>query len=256
MAFLNVNQAHQIYYEALDGAPDRPHLIFLHEGLGCTALWKDFPRLLCTETGCPGIVYDRLGYGKSSPLPRPFTIHFMHHGAFIELPEVIAQLIPGKDFFLIGHSDGGSISLIFASEKPQRLKGIITEGAHVFVEKETVHGIRVAVKDFNTGKLGGLNKYHGDTTEALFKAWSDIWLSEGFWFWNIEYLLPSIECPLLVLQGINDRYGTAAQVESLASKALNAQKMIIEKCGHSPHHENPDVTLQVMKKFVTTQLAP
>jgi pimeloyl-ACP methyl ester carboxylesterase len=188
MPLLNINQPSHLYYELLDGDPDRPYLIFLHEGLGCTGMWKDFPGRLCRETSCPGIVYDRLGYGKSSPLPRPFTIHFMHHNAFIELPKVIAQLIPDKDFFLIGHSDGGSISLIFASEKPARLKGIITEGAHVFVEKETTNGIRVAVEDFNAGKLGGLKKYHAEKTDAIFKAWSDIWLSAGFWHWNIEYV--------------------------------------------------------------------
>jgi pimeloyl-ACP methyl ester carboxylesterase len=250
MAYLDLAQSRRIYYELVEGPQDRPYLVFLHEGLGCAAMWKDFPRRLCRETGCPGIVYDRVGYGKSSPLAGPFTIHFMHHNAFIELPEVIAQLIPERNFFLIGHSDGGSVSLIFGSEKPAGLRGIIAEGAHVFVEKETLGGIRIAVDDFHAGKLNKLNKYHGEKTDDIFKAWSDIWLSDGFRYWNIEYALPSIECPILVLQGAEDRYGTVAQVESIALKAPNAGKMMIEKCGHSAHLEKPEETLQIMKKFI------
>ncbi len=250
MPFLTIFNAAEIYYEILDGDVNQPYLIFLHEGLGCTAMWKDFPGMLCRETGCPGIVYDRCGYGKSSPLAGPMTLHFMHHNAFVELPAVISKLIPDKHFFLIGHSDGGSISLIFASEKPSRLQGIITEGAHVFNEKETVDGIRIAVENFNSGKLRKLIKYHGEKTDTIFKAWSRIWLSEGFKYWNIEYLLPSIECPILALQGMEDRYGTAAQVTSITSKAPHARQIIMEKCGHAPHKENADETLRVMKKFV------
>jgi pimeloyl-ACP methyl ester carboxylesterase len=256
MAFLGFGQTKRIYYELLDGAADHPYLVFLHEGLGCTGIWKDFPRRLCQETNCPGIVYDRMGYGKSSALDGPMTLHFMHFNAFIELREIISMLIPDRDFICIGHSDGGSISLIFASEKPRGLRGVITEGAHVFVERKTVDGIRVAVNDFSAGRLRGLNKYHGEKTDVLFKVWSDIWLSPGFNYWNIEYLLPSIECPLLVLQGIDDRYGTIAQAESIVSKMRNAQKIILDKCGHAPHHENADATLQAMKRFVLKISSP
>jgi pimeloyl-ACP methyl ester carboxylesterase len=240
----------RIYYECIGGNAGRPCLVFLHEGLGCAAMWKDFPKLLCQETGCPGIVFDRPGYGKSSPLSAPMTVHFMHHNAFIILPALVSRLIPGRDFFLIGHSDGGSIGLLFASEKPALLRGIITEGAHVFVEQETVSGIRAAVEDFNAGKLRGLNRYHGEKTEGIFKAWSDVWLSRGFGFWNIEYALPSIDRPVMALQGLKDRYGTAAQVESIVSKAPRAEKCMIENCGHSPHHEQPEITLHLMKRFV------
>lgn len=254
MAILKLGHSKQIYCELIDGEQERPHLVFLHEGLGCTEMWKRFPHILCRETGCPGIVYDRLGYGRSSPLTDPRTIHYLHEYALTELPEVISQLIPARNYFLIGHSDGGSIALIHASEKPAHLQGIITEAAHVFVEKETLDGIRVVADAFNAGKLRGLSRFHGEKTEGIFKAWSDTWLSDWFKYWNIEYLLPSIECPVLVLQGTKDQYGTVAQVESIASKTLNAQKAMVERCGHAPHQESTDVILQLMTEFLERQM--
>ncbi len=250
-----LGRAKRIYYELIDGPPGRPYLVFLHEGLGCVALWKDFPRALCRATGCPGLVYDRRGYGRSSPLPGPLTQHFMHYAALVELPETVSRLIADHDFFLIGHSDGASISLIFASEKPAGLRGVITEGAHVFVEPQTVGSIRAAVDDFKAGNMRGLFKYHGDKTEGIFKAWSDIWLSTGFTDWNIEYALSSIDRPLLVLQGTHDRYGTPAQADAIVSKAPDAMKMMLERCDHSPHLEMPEPTVRIMKEFVLSRLA-
>ncbi|MEQ8162201.1 MAG: alpha/beta hydrolase [Smithellaceae bacterium] len=254
MAILKLGHAKQIYYESINGEEESPHLVFLHEGLGCTEMWQEFPHTLCKETGCPGIVYDRLGYGRSSPLTDLWTIHYLHKYALIELPEIISQLIPARNYFLIGHSDGGSIALIHASEKPAHLQGIITEAAHVFVEKETLDGIQVAVDIFNAEKLRGLSRYHGGKAEGIFKAWSDTWLSNFFIYWNIEYLLPSIECPVLVLQGTKDQYGTVAQVESIASKALNAQKAMVEACAHVPHQERTDVVLPLMREFLKSQM--
>jgi len=254
MAFLKIDHTRQIYYELIDGQQDRPYLVFLHEGLGCTEMWKGFPRLLCKETGCPGIVYDRLGYGRSSPLTDSMTLHYMHKYALIELPEILSRLISDKDYFLIGHSDGASIGLISASEKPARLQGLITEAAHVFVEEETLNGIRGAVAAFDAGKLSDLSKYHGEKTREIFKAWSDVWLGDGFKRWNIEYLLSSISCPVLVLQGMEDQYGTVAQVESIVSKTLNAQKQMVERCGHIPHLERTDIILQLMKQFLVRSI--
>lgn len=250
MPHLNLGENRQIYYELIDGDRNRPHLVFLHEGLGSTAMWKKFPHLLCKETGYPGLVYDRLGYGNSSPLPGPMTVHFLHRYALIELPDVIARLIPGQDYILIGHSDGGSIGLIAAAEQPARLKGFIGEAAHVFVEKETLAGIRATTDTFNGGGLRGLFRYHGEKTEGLFKAWSDIWLSVGFKHWNIEYALPSIECPVLLLQGTEDNYGTVAQVDAIAAKVADARKAMVDGCAHVPHHERTDVVLRLMAEFV------
>lgn len=251
MGRLNLSQEKHLYYELIEGNQNYPYLVFLHEGLGCTAMWEDFPARLCMVTGCPGLVYDRLGYGKSSLLNAELSIHFMHAYGLIELPQVLETLIPEKAFILIGHSDGGSISLIFAAGKPRLLKGIITEAAHVHVGPETVDGIEKVDKAYRQGKMKGLAKYHGDKTDTIFRAWSQTWLSPWFRHWDIEYLLPSIDSPLLVIQGREDQYGSLAQVEAIVSKTTGpAQPLLIDHCGHSPHLQYPEILLAGMAEFI------
>lgn len=241
----------------IDGRPEYPTLVYLHEGLGCHAMWKGFPRMLCRKTGCSGLIYDRMGHGKSSPLTSVRTIRYMHESAGKELPRVVEHCIPGRSFILVGHSDGGSISLIFGAEKPPLLRGIITEAAHVFVESVTEEGICRMDAAFKKGELARLQKYHGEKTGALFKAWADTWLNKGFRSWNIEDVLPLIECPVLVIQGREDQYGTERQVRSIVSgMSGRATPVLLETCRHSPHLEEPENVLAIMSEFVDQIVSP
>lgn len=251
MAVCTLPDQLQIHYEILDGRAGRPWLIFLHEGLGSIGQWQDFPERLCQRTSCPGLVYDRQGYGGSSPLTEPRALDYLHKYAQIELPQLLAAVLPGRPYVLIGHSDGGSISLIHGAEKPAGLKGIITEAAHVLVEPETLAGIEQAVAAHQQGHLRGLARYHGEKAEAVFSAWADTWLSPPFAAWNIEYLLPAIEVPLLVLQGMADQYGSQAQVDSIVSRSSGqATPLMLEDCGHTPHKDMPALVLDLMSCFV------
>lgn len=214
-------------------------------------MWRNFPERLCRVTGCPGLLYDRTGYGKSSPLNSARTIHYLHDYALNELPEVIKTVIPDRPHILIGHSDGGSISLIYGAERNPHLKGIVTEAAHVFVEPETIRGIREADEAYEQGKFGGLYKYHGEKSHTIFKAWSETWLHDGFRHWNIEYVLPSIECPILATQGMDDQYGTEHQVNSIVCKSSGpSEAFLIENCGHAPHRDRPDKMLEIISRFI------
>ncbi|MCP4338560.1 MAG: alpha/beta hydrolase [Desulfobulbaceae bacterium] len=251
MPHLKINESHRLHYQLIHGVTAMPYLVFLHEGLGCAAMWGDFPELLCRATGCPGLVYDRLGYGESSPLNHPRTVHYLHEYALHELPMLLERIIPRTPFILIGHSDGGSISLIYGAERPALLKGIITEAAHVFVDPKTIAGIKSAQKAWAKGKLSGLAKYHGDKTETIFKAWAETWLSQWFKHWNIEYLLPSLEVPILAIQGGNDQYGSTEQVKSIASKTSGYTQMkMLENCSHVPHIEAQPVVVDLMTDFI------
>jgi pimeloyl-ACP methyl ester carboxylesterase len=214
-------------------------------------MWKSFPALLCEMTGCPGVLYDRLGYGLSSSLLRRRTPHYMHDYALQELPLLLQSVIPDSSHIIVGHSDGGSIGLIYGAARPQGLMAVITEAAHVFVETETLMGVKVACRDWEKGKLKGLTRYHGQKAESVFRAWSETWLSEDFFHWNIESMLPDINVPLLVLQGDDDEYGTLAQVKSIMKYSSGrSESEIIERCGHVPHlHARPYV-LQHMADFI------
>lgn len=255
MKHITLENGSKIRYQRIDGDQQNPWLIFLHEGLGCVEMWKEFPATLCQKTGCPGLVYDRCGHGHSSPEPGTRGIDYLHRYALLELPQVIQAILPGEKHILIGHSDGGSMSLIYAARPFHGLLGIVAEAAHVFVEPITLQGIRQVKKGYEEYGPGKLVRYHGDNTDAVFRAWADTWLSDSFGQWNIESLLPDITCPALVLQGEDDQYGTDRQIEAIVSQvAGEARKYILPACGHIPHLEQPEVVLELVRKFINDLL--
>ena len=256
MGHLTLGDGTIIRYTLLNGDLSKPYLVFLHEGLGCIEMWRKFPQQLCRRTQCPGLVYDRCGYGGSSPERNARDIRYLHEYALKELPGVIESLIPHKDHILVGHSDGASIALLYGAEGFPRLCGLIAEAPHVFVEKETIRGIRLADDIYDRNGPGRLQKYHGSKTHAVFKSWSDTWLSERFATWNIEANLPLINCPILVVQGENDEYGTVKQVEAIASQVKeNCATHIIKDCGHTPHKEQSALLLDLLSDFIGRLIA-
>ena len=231
----------------------RPMLVFLHEGLGSIAQWRDFPLAVSLAVHLPAVVYERGGYGNADPLDAPRSVRYIHEEALQSLPEVLRQL-QIDDAILIGHSDGGSIALIFAALWPQKVRGIITEAAHVFVEDSTLAGIREAVNQYDSTDLPErLSRYHGSNTEAAFRGWSETWLSPAFRDWNIEKYLPGVRCPVLAIQGRDDEYGTPAQVEAIVNGVSGpAEPLIIADCGHVPHHQARERVLAEMTRFIFT----
>jgi len=229
-----------------------PTLVFLHEGLGCVALWRDFPERLVEASGLGGFVYSRRGYGGSGPceLPRPIT--YMHDEGLEVLPALL-QAAGIKRAILVGHSDGASISLIYAGGTPaQELAGLILEAPHVFMEEINVAAISEACHAYDTGDLRQrLAKYHGDNVDCAFRGWSEPWLGEGFKSWNLENYLPHIcaqkSVPTLVIQGAGDAYGTIAQCQAIERGiGPDAKTLFLEDCGHTPHREQYEQTLSAM----------
>lgn len=250
MNFIEINKS-RIRYLLIDGQPGRPYLVFLHEGLGCIEMWKDFPERLCRLTGCPGLLYDRQGHGQSSPLVRGRDINYVHEYARTELHLLLDTILTDHSFILVGHSEGASISLIYGAAARPRLKAVISEAAHVFVEDTTTAGVRLAYNHYLQHGAPGLIKYHGDKADTLFRAWAEVWLSDWFKPWNIEALLPEISCPVLAIQGAEDAYGTSKQVESIVSQVTGpAEPLIIGKCDHIPHLEYRDTVLESIQSFI------
>lgn len=226
-------------------------LVFLHEGLGSIGQWRDFPASLCRAVGLPGLVYDRCGYGGSDPLTGSRTVEYLHEEAFTSLPQVLETCGVKKAIF-IGHSDGGSIALLFGAVHPEKTTGIITEAAHVFVEDVTVAGIRETVAAWHQGGLKEkLARYQGSNTEGAFRGWSETWLSPEFRNWNLEEYLPAITAPLLAIQGQDDPYGTPDQVRAIVEQAGGkARGLLIADCGHIPHHQAREKVLAEMASFI------
>jgi pimeloyl-ACP methyl ester carboxylesterase len=228
-----------------------PILVFLHEGLGCIEMWRDFPETLCNSAGCNGLVYDRRGYGQSEKFEGPWPLNYLEIESLIYLPELLKQLSIDKAV-LIGHSDGGTIALLTAASHPNLVEGIITEAAHIFVEQITIDGIHKAVQAFETTSLKEkLSRYHQENTETIFYRWADRWLSSEFRSWNIRKELPKITCPVLLLQGEDDEYGTRDQIDGIADRVSGpAHARLIPRCGHVPHFQARDAVLSEMKRFI------
>jgi pimeloyl-ACP methyl ester carboxylesterase len=229
-----------------------PTLVLLHEGLGSVTLWRDFPERLVEATGCGALLYSRQGYGRSDPCSLPRPIDFMHHEALAVLPEVVRQT-GIRDHILIGHSDGGSIALIRAGSRPNPgLLGAVTLAAHVFCEGISRRAIAVTGDKYRNGDLKfRLTTYHGDNTDCAFWGWHDVWLSPEFIHWNIEEFLPAITKPLLVIQGEDDPYGTAAQVEVIGRQAGGqVETAMFAACGHAPHLEQKAAVVGKIAGFI------
>ena len=253
-----------VSHERSASAPERtasPLLVFLHEGLGSVAMWRDWPRQLCDAGGFRGLVYSRPGYGRSTPRPptEKWPVEFMQAQAREVLPAFLRAV--GVDLerdpaWLVGHSDGASIALIYAAAFPERLAGVIALAPHVFVEDLSIESIErtretyLATTDTQGPTLRvKLARYHDDADSA-FWGWNDIWLDPAFRSWNIEAMLPAITKPVLAVQGEDDEYGTMAQVDSIARHVPHAQLLKLAACGHSPQRDQPQRVITAIVDFI------
>jgi pimeloyl-ACP methyl ester carboxylesterase len=214
-------------------------------------MWRDFPDRLASATGCSALVYSRMGYGASDPVRGPRPIRFLHDEALNVLPAVIERF-KLEDVILFGHSDGASIALIHTGARSGSVSALLLEAPHVFVEPVCIEGITRIAADYETTRLRErLARHHGRNTDSMFRTWTDVWLRPEFRQWNIEEYLPAIECPVLVVQGQDDEYGTLAQVDAVATRVKGqAETLLLEHCGHSPHSERPDEVLGVAASFL------
>ena len=242
--------SHRIEYERIEIAGAvRPTLVFLHEGLGSVAMWRDFPDRVAHATNCSAVVYSRHGYGHSDPLTESRTPRYMHDEALVVLPELLDRLAIDRPI-LVGHSDGGSIALIHAGAGIRPVTAVVTLAAHVLVEDISVASIAAAKTAYATTDLRArLARYHADVDSA-FLGWNRIWLAREFRDWNIEEYLPRIACPVLAIQGEDDEYGTMEQMHRIGARVRDVELLALQDCRHSPHKDQPQAAIEAITRFV------
>jgi pimeloyl-ACP methyl ester carboxylesterase len=233
--------------EVVDIPGREPALLLMHEGLGSVGLWRSFPYELAEATGHRVVAFSRHGHGQSDPPPKPRTPSFMHEEARDVVPELIAAL-GLEDPVLVGHSDGASIALIYAAWHPAR--AVVAIAPHVFVEEMCLREIRRARDAYANAVLrDALARHHRDPDAAFF-GWNDVWLDPEFAAWDIRPLLPRIQCPLRLIQGVRDQYGTMAQLDAIASAVAGPVSRVELDCRHSPPVERPDETVAAIRAFL------
>jgi pimeloyl-ACP methyl ester carboxylesterase len=249
MPFLTVASQRLEYRRIGIARTGRPTLVFLHEGLGSVSMWRGFPARVAGATRCSAVVFSRRGYGKSELLTERRTVRYMHDEAEEVLPELLERLAVDRPI-LIGHSDGGSIALIYAATAARRPLGVVTLAAHVFVEEISVSSIADArAKYLTTDLRERLARHHADA-DAAFWSWNDIWLAPDFRAWNIEEYLPRIACPVLAIQGEDDEYGTMEQMRRIGAQVADVELLALRDCGHSAHRDQPEAVIDAIARFV------
>ena len=240
------------------GEPDRaaPTLVLLHEGLGCVATWRDFPTLLHRRTRLPVFAYSRAGYGGSDPASLPRRIDYMH----VEGRDVVGAVLDAAGIgpaVLVGHSDGASIAIVHAGGAAPRVRALVLLAPHAFCEEVSVESIRAAGDAYRRGGLRErLARHHGDQVDAAFFGWHDAWLLPEFRRWTIEAFLPGIAVPVLLIQGDRDVYGTPAQLDAIERGVSGpVTRTWLEDCGHAPHRESPEETLEAIAGFLAAHVA-
>lgn len=225
-----------------------PTIVLLHEGLGSTAQWKNWPKLLQEKLQMNILVYDRTGYGKSAPVPENYPFDYLRFEAKYVLPKILNQLAINTAH-LFGHSDGSTISLLAAAYHPEKINSVISEAAHVIIEEVSVKGIRETRKIYNQKLKRPLRKYHSDKTDWVFYHWADTWIKPQFKDWNMIEELQKIQCPVLAIQGRQDQYGSYEQLKVIQENC-QSKLLYLENCGHHPHFEHAETILMESESFL------
>ena len=231
---------------------NKPLILFLHEGLGSIAQWKNFPDILCEKLQLSGLLYDRYGHGKSSKLKEKRDMFFLHKEADF-IPLILEKLDIKNELIIFGHSDGGTLSLLFAGKYPKKnIISVISEAHHVIIEEISKKGIQEAVKYYKSGMLKSLlEKYHKEKTETMFYGWADTWLSKDIDDWTGLDLLKQITIPVLSIQGKQDQYGSEYQLKAITDNCNGyTETHLLEECGHIPHLHQQDKVLEIIEKFI------
>lgn len=240
-----------VEFRVLPGDMNLPVLVLLHEGLGCVALWRDFPDRLNEATGHPVLLYSRVGYGGSAPRALPWPLDYMQREGVDVLPQVLAAA-GIEECVLVGHSDGASIALAYAGGvEDSKASALVVMAPHVFTEESGLASIRAVRGQYVEGLREKLATYHGENVDCAFRGWSEVWTHPDFKAWNIEAFLPGITVPVLQIQGADDQYGTSAQLRAIEHGVTGpCQSELLANCRHAPQFEQAARTVELITRFL------
>ena len=229
-------------------------ILLFHDSLGCVELWRDFPERLASATGRAVVAYDRLGFGRSDARHGPLPLTFIDDEAAVvpRLREALPEILGNDTLVLFGHSVGGGMAVATAANHADVCAALVTEAAQSFIEERTLAGLRAARAAFEQpGQVERLERYHGAKARWVLHAWIDTWLDPAFAGWRLDDELRRVRCPTLALHGDADEYGSPEHAQRIARLVqAPSRAVILERCGHVPHREQPMRVLAEVAQFL------
>lgn len=88
----------------------------------------------------------------------------------------------------------------------------------------------------------------------MLRFWTENWLHPDFADWSLREILPAVHCPLLVIHGEQDEYGSAAHPRLMAEFSGGpVQLELLPGVHHVPHREQPGRVLMLVERFLAAR---
>lgn len=238
----------------LYGQPENPAVTFLHQGLGSTYSWNTQAQVFA-NAGYYVVVYDRWGYGKSEARHSLLTADFKE-----DLADLVGllQALNIHRTAIIGHSDGGTISLYFAAQYPDITTCLVSIAAHIYIEvsmKPSIVKVRQSFYE-NAWFREALNRLHGEKTPLVFSNWYDGWMNIKHLDWDMRPIINHISCPTLVVQGDDDEHASVRQAQDIAGAIPGAELWMPSGGGHLFPQDHPEIFNPRILSFLSEHYVP
>ena len=272
--FTSINGLRLHYKTAGSGEPT---LVLLHGFAASVHSWREVMGPLA-EVGTV-IAFDRPGFGLTSrPLPgewtgeNPYSIE-----AQADITVALLDEFGVGRAVLVGNSAGGTVALVTALQRPERVQALVLVDPSVYAGGGTASWMRPFLRTPQMRRLGPLlaRAIRNRAEDFGRSAWHDpsaippeFW--EGYlkplrarnWdraLWEVTLAggdpgvrerLAEIQSPTLVITGDDDRIVPTDQSVRLASELPGAELVVLPDCGHIPQEECPTPFLEAIRTFL------
>ena len=258
--FLN-NKDKKLYYSDLGKGTV---IVLLHGYLESLEIWEEFALKLSKSYRV--ICFDIPGHGKSDELAETHTIELLAETIFNSLKELNIEKC-----FMIGHSMGGYITLMFHKLFSEMLYGFSLFHSHPFADTEETKKKRLReiafVKAGKKDLIATFNIPNAFATDNLTRFQKEIekaksialQTSEEGIIVNLHAMMnrPDLsksllksKIPFLLIAGRKDNYINYNTVIPKIKLPKNSELKVLENSGHMGFIEEMEVSLRMIEEFV------
>jgi pimeloyl-ACP methyl ester carboxylesterase len=226
-------------------------------------MWNE--QLVALQNDCRGITMDLRGFGHSDAPQGPCSMD--------QMAADVRGVMSGLNIeraVLVGLSMGGYVSLAFYRDYPESVVALVLADTRASADsqearerrlksaaKAEAEGSKAIAEDMIPLLLGSttLKSRPGiaERVRAMIEANSPIGIA-GAQRGMAErrdstYMLSSMDLPVLIIVGSEDKLTPVAEAEGLRNNISNARLRVIESAGHLSNIENPDEFNTALAEF-------